>query len=34
MLLPVTTVTTLCMLFELSKSTNMEKEIEEIFKAR
>lgn len=34
MLLPVTTVTALCMLFELSKSTNMEKELEDMFKAR
>ncbi|XP_023702681.1 probable insulin-like peptide 7 [Cryptotermes secundus] len=34
MLLPVTTVTALCMLFELSNSTNMEKEQEEMFEAR
>jgi hypothetical protein len=34
MLLPVTTVTALCMLFDLSKSINMEKEQEEMFKAR
>jgi hypothetical protein len=34
MLLPVTAVTALCMLLDLSKSTNMEKEQEEMFKAR
>jgi hypothetical protein len=34
MLLPVTTVTALCMLFDLSKSTNTEKELEEMFKER
>ncbi|PSN45470.1 putative insulin-like peptide 7 [Blattella germanica] len=34
MLLPVTTVTTLCLLFEISRSTNSEQELEEMFKAR
>ena len=33
MLLPVTTLTALCMLFDFSKSTNME-ELEDTFKAR
>ncbi|XP_069696077.1 probable insulin-like peptide 7 [Periplaneta americana] len=34
MLLPVTTVTALCVLIELSESTKTENELEEMFKAR
>ncbi|KDR22481.1 probable insulin-like peptide 7 isoform X2 [Zootermopsis nevadensis] len=34
MLLPLTTVTALCVLLDFSESTNTEKELEEMFKAR
>jgi len=34
MLLPMTTLTALCVLFDFSKSTDTEKELEDKFKAR